>query len=696
MDMDRYIGRLLDNRYEILEVIGTGGMAVVYKARCHRLNRLVAIKILKDDYTQDEELRRRFHAESHAVAMLSHPNIVSIYDVSTADDADYIVMELIDGITLKQYMERKGVLNWKETLHFAIQIAKALEHAHSRGIIHRDIKPHNVMVLKNGSVKVTDFGIARVVSQSNTLTREALGSVHYISPEQAKGGRVSNCSDLYSLGVVMYEMMTGRPPYDGETPVSVAIQHINGKAAMPSTLNPNIPGGLEQIIMKAMARETGDRYLTAGAMLYDMDEFRKNPAILFDYNNPEADMDAAIRLSENARKQQTAAATAAAATAAERTVAKKEAPKPRAEKPVAAKPAKKERYQEVIVEDKRDRSSTVATIAIAICAVAAIVALVILGASLIGDDELITVPNLVGLYEEDLLNRREQLEFQVVDRVNDDKYEKGQIIHQTPSANSQIAKGGKVTVTVSLGKSTSTKKMENLVNKDEATAKSFLTGTLGISEERIRVVMESNKEVEAGKIIKTEPGAGVIISDGQEIVLYISSGPDVIMESVPNVENLSIDKAITILRASGFKNVRHEPVPSSKERDIVVRQSVPANYKVDVNTEIVLQVSMGPSGQGGSSLPVIPEVDPDLKYKIVTVEIPENADFLEKYIVGIWLNGVVLDEQEVIEGAKSVQFEVSGKGIVTFTVDFNGLTRQQLEVNFDEVVIPGDNVNIDG
>ena len=697
MDMDRYIGRLLDNRYEILEVIGTGGMAVVYKARCHRLNRLVAIKILKDDYTQDEELRRRFHAESHAVAMLSHPNIVSIYDVSTADDADYIVMELIDGITLKQYMERKGVLNWKETLHFAIQIGKALEHAHSRGIIHRDIKPHNVMVLKNGSVKVTDFGIARVVSQSNTLTREALGSVHYISPEQAKGGRVSNCSDLYSLGVVMYEMMTGRPPYDGETPVSVAIQHINGKAAMPSTLNPNIPGGLEQIIMKAMAKEPGDRYLTAGAMLYDMDEFRKNPAILFDYNNPEADMDAAIRLGENARKQQTAAATtAAAATAAERTVAKKEAPKPRTEKPAAAKPAKKERYQEVIVEDKRERSSTVATIAVAICAVAAIVALVILGTSLIGDGELITVPNLVGLYEEDLHNRTEQLEFQVVDRVNDEKYEKGQIIHQTPAAHTQIAKGGKVTVTVSLGKASSNKKMENLINKDEATAKSFLTGTLGIAEDRIRVVTESNTEVEAGKIIKTEPAAGVIIGETQEIVLYISSGPDVIMESVPNVENLSIDKAITILRASGFKNVRHEPVPSSKERDTVVRQSVPANHKVDVNTEIVLQVSTGPSGQGGSSLPVIPEVDPDLKYKIVTVEIPENADFLEKYIVGIWLNGVVLEEQEVIEGAKSVQFEVSGKGIVTFTVDFNGLTRQQLEVNFDEDVSLDENVNIDG
>ena len=294
--MDQYIGRLLDNRYEILEVIGTGGMAVVYKARCHRLNRLVAIKILKDEFARDEEFRRRFHAEGEAMAMLSHPNIVQVYDVSTSESANYIVMELIDGISLKQYMEKKGVLNWKETLHFSMQIAKGLEHAHSRGIVHRDIKPHNVMVLKNGSVKVMDFGIARVMNKSNTLTKEALGSVHYISPEQAKGGHTDNRSDIYSLSVVMYEMMTGRPPYDGESAVAVAIQHINGGAPMPSTLNPNIPGGLEQIIMKGMALEVRDRYASATEMLQDMEEFRKNPAILFQYRFLRDDSTQAIPL----------------------------------------------------------------------------------------------------------------------------------------------------------------------------------------------------------------------------------------------------------------------------------------------------------------------------------------------------------------------------------------------------------------
>ena len=285
--MDRYIGRILDGRYEILDIIGAGGMAVVYKARCHRLNRLVAIKILKDENLEDEDFCRRFHSESQAVAMLNHPNIVSVYDVSNTEEQDYIVMELIDGITLKQYMEKKGRLNWRETVHFATNIAKALEHAHSRGLVHRDIKPHNVMVLKNGSVKVADFGIARLMENEATMTKEALGSVHYISPEQAKGGRVDNRSDLYSLGVVMYEMITGKTPYDGDSPVAVALGHINGGAPRPSTICSSIPKGLEQIIMKAMAHDLPDRYINATAMLRDLEAFRADPSMTFS-NMPES------------------------------------------------------------------------------------------------------------------------------------------------------------------------------------------------------------------------------------------------------------------------------------------------------------------------------------------------------------------------------------------------------------------------
>ena len=283
--MDQYIGKLLDNRYEILERIGTGGMAVVYKGRDQRLNRLVAIKILKEELAQDAEFRRRFHDESQAVAMLSHPNIMAVYDVSRSDSLDYIVMELIDGITLKQYMQKKGEpLNWRESLHFITQIMRGLSHAHSRGIIHRDIKPHNIMVLRDGSVKVADFGIARLVSAAqNTLTQEALGSVHYISPEQARGSHIDCRSDIYSAGVVLYEMLTGRLPYEGDSPVSVAIQHINSIPLSPREINPDIPEALEAITMKAMASDVEKRYASADAMLADLEEFRKNPNISFDY-----------------------------------------------------------------------------------------------------------------------------------------------------------------------------------------------------------------------------------------------------------------------------------------------------------------------------------------------------------------------------------------------------------------------------
>ena len=263
--MDQYIGKLLDNRYEIIERIGTGGMAVVYKGRDHRLNRLVAVKILKEELAQDAEFRRRFHDESQAVAMLSHPNIMAVYDVSHSTELDYIVMELIDGITLKQYMQKKGgKLAWREALHFITQIMKALSHAHSRGIIHRDIKPHNMMVLRDGSLKVADFGIARLTSAAQaTLTQEALGSVHYISPEQARGSHIDARSDIYSAGVVLYEMITGRLPYEGESPVAVAIQHINSIPLSPREIDPEIPEALEAITMKAMASDVNQRYVSA-------------------------------------------------------------------------------------------------------------------------------------------------------------------------------------------------------------------------------------------------------------------------------------------------------------------------------------------------------------------------------------------------------------------------------------------------
>ena len=439
--MDQYIGRLLDDRYEILEIIGTGGMAVVYKARDHRLNRLVAVKILKDEFARDEEFRRRFRAEGEAVAMLSHPNIVQVYDVSASDSANYIVMELIDGISLKQYMEKKGVLNWKETLHFAMQIAKGLEHAHSRGIIHRDIKPHNVMVLKNGSVKVMDFGIARVMSKSNTLTKEALGSVHYISPEQAKGGHTDNRSDIYSLAVVMYEMMTGRPPYDGESPVAVAIQHINGGAPLPSTLNPNIPRGLEQIIMKGMALEVNDRYVSATEMLHDMEEFRQNPDMTFDYHTI---VDDATRVLPNLSRAMT--------TAEKKVQAKTGAAPVRTssdsihlhqngggteagrDNEAIRRAQQRRQTQQQRKEERKEERSRVATTAIVVCSAVAVIAIFIFlialfnGALLSKEKALVDVPYLEGgIYDESLASQYPDFAIKLRQEY-DDTRPKGEIL----------------------------------------------------------------------------------------------------------------------------------------------------------------------------------------------------------------------------------------------------------------------------
>ncbi|MBQ9345971.1 MAG: Stk1 family PASTA domain-containing Ser/Thr kinase, partial [Oscillibacter sp.] len=282
--MDPYIGRTLDSRYEILERIGTGGMAVVYKAKDNRLGRLVAVKILRSDLAQDEDLRRRFNAESQAVAQLSSPHIVAVYDVSRGGDTEYIIMELIDGITLKQYMEKRGRLNWRESLHFITQIMRGLAHAHSKGIIHRDIKPQNIMVLRDGSVKVADFGIAVLENASQTLTQQALGSVHYISPEQARGERTDARSDIYSAGVVLYEMLTGRLPFEGESAVSVALQHLNSTPPNPRSVNPDIPEQLELICMKAMAQDRLRRYSSAEFMIQDLESFRKDPAISLDFS----------------------------------------------------------------------------------------------------------------------------------------------------------------------------------------------------------------------------------------------------------------------------------------------------------------------------------------------------------------------------------------------------------------------------
>jgi serine/threonine-protein kinase len=577
--MEKYIGMVLDGRYEILEIIGVGGMAVVYKAIDHRLNRLVAVKILKDDYLNDADFRRRFHGESQAVAMMSHPNIVSVYDVSKNDGLDYIVMELIDGITLKQYMDQRAPLSWRETLHFSIQIAKALEHAHSRSIIHRDIKPHNVMILKDGSVKVADFGIARVASAQNTLTKEALGSVHYISPEQARGARVDNRSDIYSLGVVMYEMLTGRPPYDGETPVSVAIQHINGTPLSPSLLNSDIPTGLEQITMHAMCSDLNIRYSSVTDMLKDMEEFRKNPTIRFTFL-PKGSVSTG-------------------------------AGNPRVQPAKQPNPANRQKelereYERQDREERRRRIWMIAAISLAVVALIGLLFLVLGGsgnetttdsstASMDTVPSEIEVPKLVGyIYDENLPKEYSNIklvanESSYIYVEDDDKYPVGVICDQRPAYGEKVAPGTEVFVYISLGERTD--KMPPLKGYTAENA-NILLKALSI-QLTILTDKEFSDDVEEGRVVRTDPEEGTELKNGQIVTVYISKGREIKMQKVPFVEGTSKSNATEAIKGRNLEVQIQEDYSSTVAEGYVISQSPEAGTEVEEGTTVIVVVSKG-------------------------------------------------------------------------------------------------------
>ena len=760
--MDKYIGRLLDNRYEILDIIGTGGMAVVYRARCHRLNRLVAIKILKDEYSQDEEFRRRFHAESQAVAMLNHPNIVSVYDVSTNGDADYIVMELVDGITLKQYMERRGgYLNWKESLHFAMQIAKALEHAHNQGIVHRDIKPHNVMILKNGSAKVTDFGIARIMSSQSTLTKEALGSVHYISPEQAKGGRVDNRSDLYSLGVVMYEMLTGRPPYDGESPVAVALKHINGGAPMPSTINPNIPGGLEQIMMHAMEVDPARRYASATEMLYDMEEFRKNPDTLFYFDEPvrpRAAVAAGAAAGAAAQPRRPAPRSTAERVAGPRPDAPRprqepepEQPKPYPDREYArsyTEPDRARRYrEEPEEEDEQPRRNKGMIIAISAGAVAVVIALVVLIVLVTkgSGTAMVEVPSFLGEVFNDIdPEKYPNLRLVDDDYAYSDEYEAGEVMAQDPDAGTQVPEGSTVKLVISNGPQTG--QMADLVNRTEEKAREYLeslnhlnlnvvseeefsseiaagrvtrtdpevdatlsvgqTVTLWISRGpqtatmddltdqpqtnaeaylrnltgmnlEIRVEKEASEDVEEGNVIRTDPQKGATLTAGQTVTLYVSTGSDVVMTTVPEVLGMDISKAASLLTGKHL-DYDYDLVESDKPKDQVIEQDVVKGTEVPEGTVIHLKVSKGPAE---TTAPPTTEPEPSVVSKTVTLVLP--SDITVRYQLQIYKNNSPCTEALPVEvGTTEVPVSLDGSGTEYFDVYVNGELAETFRVDF--------------
>ena len=550
---DSYIGLLLDDRYEIEEKIGEGGMAVVYKAFCHRLNRYVAVKIMRDEMAADEEFRRRFSAESQAIAMLSHTNIIAVYDVSHSGSAEYIVMELVDGITLKQYLDKRGALKWKEALHFARQIAKALSHAHERGIVHRDIKPQNIMLLRDGTIKVGDFGIAALENEMQENKGQAIGSIHYIAPEQARGESPDARSDIYSLGVVMYEMLSGHKPYVGETIAEIAVKHISTDPLPLSLYDPDIPEELERITRKAMNNRLSGRYQTAAELLDELDDFTKAQLHTGDtgvFENP--------------------------AVMPVRSVS--EMPK--------------EKFNR-----RRKRSGTVAFASGVFASLLVVVGLLVFLWDFWLDDvfspaERLALPSFIGSNYDAIANNVDlasTYNFKVT-YIIDTESESGRILDQNPDPGRSMMitpEGIEVELTVSTGIVLTP--VPDVINKD------YREAMLELQNAGFEVEVENATSASVTKdfVINTSPAANEKISAGSTVYLVVSSGPEISDVSMPNLIGLTEDAAINKLENAGLSYGGSERVSSEYDPGTDIGQNISAFTEIEEHTKIFLRVSTG-------------------------------------------------------------------------------------------------------
>ncbi len=584
--MDKYVGKRLDGRYEIQEIIGVGGMAVVYKAFDNQENRIVAIKILKDEFTSNQEFIRRFKNESKAIAMLSHQNIVNVYDVSFGDLIQYIVMEYIEGITLKEFIERQGSLRWKDAVHFTIQILRGLQHAHDKGIVHRDVKPQNIMVLADGTIKVTDFGIARFTrSDQRTITDKAIGSVHYISPEQARGEKTDEKSDIYSVGVMLYEMITGQMPFQADSAVSVAIMQLQREPKSPTEINGSIPEGLEQITMHAMQKTPERRYQSSAEMLCDLDAFRKDPAITFGHNYFVDDSPTRF----------------------------------------VGGVVEKEPVVEMEEEDEKEKSSIIPILTGV--AVTLVLALVVLGIIFIpkflnGSTAEIACPDFVGKQYEEILDNDEYVaNFKFDDEWDhSEDYEYGYVFEQSENAGEMLKKGANITLYISMGQNTKT--VPDVMDKSESAAKTLLESQ-GF---KTTIVEMEDEEIEKGKVIRTEPQVGKVVAPNAKITIYVSTGKPEKKVEVPDVTGMTEEDAKKKLEEEKF-TVNTETVllgASDKYQSIgIVAKQSPDNSVKDATegSEVTIYICNG--------------------YKAdVEVSLPEDLnETWRHYSISLWENG---------------------------------------------------------
>ncbi|MGO5327547.1 Stk1 family PASTA domain-containing Ser/Thr kinase [Oscillospiraceae bacterium LCP21S3_A1] len=654
--MDKYIGKRLDGRYEIHELLGVGGMAYVYKAYDNIEKRWVAIKILKEELAGNSDFLRRFRNESKAIAVLSHPNIVKVYDVSFGDRIQYIVMEYIDGITLKQYIEQQGEIKWREALYFTVQILRALQHAHEKGIIHRDIKPQNIMLLEDGTIKVTDFGIARFSqAETQTMTDKAIGSVHYIAPEQARGGYINDKADIYSVGVMLYEMLTGQLPFVADNAVSVAIMQMQAEPTPPSRINPSIPKGLEEITMHAMEKNPAQRFPSAADMLEDVERFRRNPEIVFHYDEQVDRAYAGTSADIYGNVQQNAA---------------------------PQKYNDNYEYEEEYVRSQNSNraSKIILGIVAAVVFVAGIVGVIYLvkgkgansgsgflsflpgfSTSSTTSDEIV-LPNFVGMiYDTDIKDNPDYADFTFeITYGNVPSKQPGEVLRQTPAAGINVKKGKTVSLTVN-GEAEQVV-VEDVKGYKQQDAYDALKA-LNLSP-KIQAVADDDTAV--GYVVKTDPAAGSTVSTGTTVTIYVSSGPSTESAVIPNIVGYQYSAAKEELEAAGFVVTAEYDDESDKDENTVLSVSPNEGEKAKKGSVVTVTVSSGKGAQ-----------------KDVYYDIPLPGGVSDDLTMKIYVDGTLIETRTVNPSTSPYSnMTFTGKGRANLVITLNDQQYITAEIDY--------------